>query len=601
MAFSTIPEMFLDVCQKYGGKRTAIMFKESGDIEYQSITHEELKKRVECFALGLLNLGIRAGDRIGIVSENRLEWIISDLAIVSLGAMDVPLFPILTAKQEEYIFSNCQVAAIIVSNNFQLSKVLEFKDRMPHLRHVIVMNDEFNSDDLAVKSMKNVISRGEEIKPDNERSKIFDENARKVKEDDLLTLIYTSGTTGNPKGVMLTHKNVVSNIRGSVEFVKIMEEDILLSYLPLCHSFERTTGYYSFFSTGAIIALAESIETVASNISEIKPTIMTTVPKLMETVKKKIFLNIEKEKPSKQKVFHWAVKVGRKYALEKLDGKDPMLLRAQYAIADKLVFSKIRERVGGRLTRMCSGGAALPDDVATFFLAAGISAIQGYGLTETSPVVSCNRVDDNEVGTIGKPLPEVEVKIAEDGEILVRGPNVMKGYWNDPEATHQAIDEDGWLYTGDVGHFTPKGNIKITDRKKYLFVSSGGKNIAPQPIENILIQSKYIEHVLLIGDNREFCTALITPDFEQLKGLAEEFGIEYKLPSELISNEKIIRHIKKDLDYFQQDLAKFERVRKFKLLSQPFSVENGELSPKMSIKRHVVERKYSDLIDAMYD
>jgi long-chain acyl-CoA synthetase len=327
---------------------------------------------------------------------------------------------------------------------------------------------------------------------------------------------------------------------------------------------------------------------------------MTTVPRLLEKVKKRVYANIEKEPASKQKIFHWAIKTGISYQRKKHEGKNPFFQKGAYNLADKLVFSKIREKLGGRMNILASGGAALAEDVAEFFLAIGLNIIQGYGLTESAPVVSATRLDDNELGTIGKPLFNVEVKLAEDGEILARGPNIMKGYWNDPAATRQAIDEEGWLYTGDIGIYTEKGNIKITDRKKHIFVSSGGKNIAPQPIENLLAQSKYIEHVMLIGDNREFCSALITPDFDQLKTLADEMNIKYDSVTELISNEIIIKHIKNDIDYYQKDLAKFERVRRFSLLSQPFTVENGELSPKMSIKRHIVEKKYAEFIEAMY-
>lgn len=608
MNVSTIPEMFLKVCEKFTGSdsdaankpsaKPAFMYKKQG--VYQNMSYQELREKVECLAIGLLDLGIRSGDRIGIVSENRIKWIIADFAITAIGAVDVPIFPILTPAQEEYIFSDCAVSAIFVSNNFQLGKVLQFKDKLPSLRHIIVMNNEFDSQDVAVKSMENIMKRGEELKTPEQRRSIFEEACGKVKPDDLLTLIYTSGTTGNPKGVILTHKNVVSNVLGAIDAIPLCDQDIQLSFLPLCHSYERTAGYYTMFCAGVTIALCESVEAVATNLQLVKPTIMTTVPRLLDKVKKRIFANIEKESAAKKKIFYWAVNTGIKYVRMKEAGKSSLILKTQYNLADKLVFSKIRERLGGNMKLLASGGAALAEDVHEFFLTLGIFVIQGYGLTEASPIVSSNRVDNTEIGTIGIPFFNVEVKLADDGEILVRGPSVMKGYWNDETATKDAIDPDGWLYTGDVGIITKLGNIKITDRKKHIFVSSGGKNIAPQPIENLLTQSKYIEHCILIGDSREFCTALITPDFEQLKSIAAELDIKFESETELISNDKIIRHIKKDIDYYQKDLSKFERVRRFKLLSQPFTVENGELSPKMSIKRHVVEKKYAAFIDAMY-
>jgi long-chain acyl-CoA synthetase len=591
--------MFYFVCDRYKDTRRAYGTKVDGKWEF--LNHEQLRDEVECFALGLLNLGVKKGDRIGLVSENRIEWVVADLAIASIGAVSVPLFPTLTPKQEEYIFNNCGASAVIVSNNFQLKKILEVNKNIPTLRHIIVINNDFQEDDVNIKNMQGVLATGCDIRPREQRRNIIMEHAAKVEADDLLTIIYTSGTTGDPKGVMLTHKNVISNVKDSREAVQFKEQDIFLSFLPLCHSYERTTGYYSAFSIGATIYFAESIETVASNLKEVKPTFLTTVPKLMETVKKRIYANMDREKESKKKIFNWAVGIGSKYIRAKQVGKVPMVLKSQYKLADKLVFSKIRQKIGVEKINFVSGGAALSPAVEEFFFAIGYTVIAGYGLTESSPVVTVARYDNFEIGTVGSALDSVEIKIANDGEILVRGPNVMKGYWNDPEATRTAIDDDGWLYTGDIGVLTERNNLKITDRKKDLIVSSGGKNIAPQMIENILSLSPYIERCIIIGDNREYLTALITPDFEQIKAMAENFGINYHNLTELISNEKIVMAIKQDIDRLQKDLAKYERVRRFKLLSEPFSIENGTLTPKLSIKRHVVERKYSDLIDQMYD
>ncbi len=598
MSFKTIPEMFNNVCDRFGDTKSAYLYKIEG--EWTELTFNQLRDKVQAFALGLMELGIHKGDRVGLVAENRIEWIISSLAINAIGAIDVPIFPILTSKQEEYIFTNCSASAIIVSNNFQLGKVMEFKERLTSLRHIIVINKDFKTKDVFVKSMDDLINRGAELRSKEERREIFKECCDKISEDDTLTIIYTSGTTGNPKGVMLTHKNVVSNINGCLRVIGDVENEIALSYLPFCHSYERTTGFYSLLSGGATVAIAESIDSVAANLKEVRPTFMTTVPKLLETVKKKVYLAMDKESSAKRKIFNWAVSIGTKYVRMKEEKKSNPIVSAQYKLADKLVFSKLRERIGGRLKRMVSGGAALTTDVAEFFFAMGVAVYQGYGLTEASPVLTINDFDANEMVTIGKPLYNVELKLAADGEILARGPNIMKGYWDDPTATQEAIDADGWLYTGDVAVMTEKGNYKITDRKKYIFVSSGGKNIAPQPIENLLSQSRYIEHCVLIGERREYCTALLTPNFDQLKLLANEFGIEYSSEDELIANQRIVEHIKKDLDHYQKDISKFERVRKFSLLSKPFSVENGELSPKMSIKRYIVERNYAAIIEKMY-
>jgi len=587
----------MKTCTKYGSSRTALIYKKDGI--FTEMSHSELKDKVECLALGMMELGIRAKDRVGIIGENRLEWIIADFAIGLTGAVIVPVFPTLSSKQEEFIYNDCEASTIFVSNSFQLQKVLEFKESLPSLRHIIVMNDDFKSNDLSVKTFNSILKRGQELKSEVDWKIVLEESVQKISEDDLTALIYTSGTTGNPKGVMLTNGNIAYNMIDSSEAVVFNESDLFLSYLPWCHSYERMVVYTAFYC-GSTIAIAESIESVASNMKELSPTLVTTVPRLLEIIRKRIISGMDKESPIKQKIFNWSVKIGKKYILAKVSGRIPLLLNQQFKLTDKLVFSKIRERFGGKKIKFVSGGAALSDDVWIFFLAVGFDVLCGYGLTEASPVVSVTDKTNFELSSVGKVLTHVEAKIAEDGEILLRGPNIMKGYWNDIVSTSEAIDEDGWLYTGDIGKFSEKGNLKITDRKKYLLVTSSGKNIAPQPIEQLLCQSQYVDQCFILGDNREFCTALITPDFEQLKKLAETFNIEYENESELISNEKLVKTIKNDIDRLQQDLAKYERVRKFSLLSKPFSIENGELTPKLSVRRHVVERNYSYLIEQMY-
>ncbi|MBX3044788.1 MAG: long-chain fatty acid--CoA ligase [Candidatus Kapabacteria bacterium] len=597
--YKNIPERFVERCHLSSNLgKPAFRFKKDGF--WIEMLHNELLEKVTCMALGLLELGIRHGDRIGIVSENRIEWIISSLAINCIGAVDVPLFPILTSKQIEDIFGDCSATAVIVSNNYQLSKILEFKDRLTSLRQIILMSEEEQPRDVFVHNLNNIIARGCELRTSNERMNLIQEQIEKIKPDDLITLIYTSGTTGNPKGVMLSHGNILSNIDGSMALLPDLSNHESLMYLPLCHSYERIAGFYTLFFFGTLISLAESIESVPANVSEIKPSLITTVPKMLETMKKKVYISIDKESKITKTMFNWAVSIGEKKSRLDSEKKSNPIVNAQYKIAEKIVLSKIRAKLGGRMKLFVSGGAPMSPQVGNFFQAIGITVLQGYGLTEASPVVSLNSYENNEIGTIGLPLPNIEVKIAADGEILVKGPNVMKGYWNDQAATNAAIDPEDWLYTGDIGEFTSKGNLKITDRKKNLFVSSGGKNIAPQPIENLICHSRYIDNCVLIGDNREYITALITPNFEQLESLAKGFGIEYANVTELISNDKIITHIKQDIDFYQKDLSKFERIRRFQLLSEPFTVNGGELSPKMSVKRHIVERKYSDLIETMY-
>ncbi len=568
------------------------------DKEYRGIQFKELRRNVELFSLGLASLGVKKNDKVAIISENRPEWPISDLAIVSLGAVDVPIYPTLTAKQIEFIFNDAKVKMAIVSNQSQLNKVLKIRDAVKSLNKVILMTSKEGLEDGFVIGFPKVYELGNEFEKANRD--FFSNAIHRVKPDDLLTIIYTSGTTGNPKGVMLTHHNLVSNIHSSSTVIPIGTDDTLLSFLPLCHSFERMAGYYTAFACGATIAYAESPETVRDNLLEIHPTIVTTVPRLFERIQSRLQKQIDSSSPARKRIFFWAVDVGRRYVAAQKKGAVSSMMKTQHAIADKLVFQKLRERTGGRMKFFVSGGAALPRALGEFFESVGITIIEGYGLTETSPVLCANRLDDYDFGTVGKPIPGVSIKIADDGEILAKGPNIMQGYFNSKEATEEVIDRDGWFHTGDIGVFNAKGMLVITDRKKHLFVSSGGKNIAPQPIENLFLQSKYIDQFVLIGDRRMFLTALIVPDFDALQEYADRSKIPYKNPAELSSVSEIHSLIEKDIQALQRDLANFERVRKFTLLDRPFSIEEGEITPTLKIKRKVVEHRYSDAIEKMY-
>ncbi|MDP3442409.1 MAG: AMP-dependent synthetase/ligase, partial [Ignavibacteria bacterium] len=416
----------------------------------------------------------------------------------------------------------------------------------------------------------------------------------------LCTIIYTSGTTGEPKGVMLTHKNIVSNIKGAHEIFNIDENDIFLSFLPLCHIFERMGGYYTAFSCGGTIAYAESIEKVASNMADIKPTIMTAVPRLFERMYSKIKRNVESQPEKKQKIFNWAVEIGKEYMVSKKSGHPvPIFLTLKHKLADKLVYHKLREKTGGKLRFFISGGAALSRELGQFFEAVGILIIEGYGLTESSPVISANRLNDYKFGTVGKPMPGVEIKIAKDGEILAYGPNIMQGYYKNKKETEETL-KDGWLHTGDIGVFDAEGFLIITDRKKHLFKTSGGKYIAPTPIENMFLASKYIDQFVLIGDRRMFLSALIVPDYEALKEYADANRIQYNNVDELVNMKQIYELLDKEMDAFQKKLANFERVRKFAILDKPFTIEGGELTPSLKLKRKVIEERYDDLISDMY-
>lgn len=615
---STIPRMFLEVCGRFTGRTDKIAYARKADGKWMTITHDALRDEVECFALGLLQLGIVPGERIGIVSENRTEWAIADFAIATLGAIDVPIFTTLTPEQEAWIFHDCQIHSVIVSNELQLRKILEAHKQIPSLNNIIVINqiDDAVLDEITrrygivnatagrrfILGFREVTDLGRMVSDRQTRREKFQTMAERVKPEDLLTLIYTSGTTGNPKGVMLTHKNLTSNIAAAVDAFHITEADVFLSYLPMCHSYERMSGYYLAFYCGTTTFVADSIESVGENMREVRPTIMTSVPRLFERIHNRVMRSVEKDTAMKRSIFRWSMEVGSKYYEQiraQVKSAD-ILTKIQYRLADKLVFSKIRARTGGRLRFFISGGAALNYEIGKFFSVIGLTVLEGYGLTETSPVLCINREGEQELGTVGKPLSNVEIKITSDGEILARGPNVMKGYWNMPEETATTIDLDGWLHTGDIGEFNERGNLKITDRKKDILVTSGGKNIAPQPVEALLVQSALVDQAVLIGDKHEYCTALLVADREGAEAWANVNNITYGSWEQLVQLSELHSAVDADVQRLQKVLARHERVRRFSLLPEPFTVENGMLTPTLKIKRKVINEQYAEVINAMY-
>ncbi|HEY6906125.1 MAG TPA: long-chain fatty acid--CoA ligase [Ignavibacteriaceae bacterium] len=594
----TIPELYTFLTEEYGSNMTRPVMMRKIDGEYKGITYKEFKEETDNLAFGLTALGIRKGDKIAIISENRPEWVYSDMGILALGAVDVPIYPSLTASSIEFILNNSESKGVIVSNKFQLNKILKYKSTLRHLNFIILMNEkDMVPDEQTVYSFKDVQEMGKIYKGNH--SGYLKDSIRNVHEDDLCTIIYTSGTTGEPKGVILTHKNILSNVNSALETFPISKDDIFLSFLPLCHIFERMAGYYTGFSSGGIICYAESIETVAQNLLETKPTILTSVPRLFERMYSKIIKNVESQSTAKQKIFHWAISIGKQAARARKKGSLGPLLSVKYRLADKLVFTKLREKTGGKLRFFISGGAALSPELGEFFEAAGMKIVEGYGLTESSPVIAANRVDDYKFGTVGKVFPGVEIKLAHDGEILARGPNIMQGYYRNKKETDEVL-KNGWLHTGDIGEFDKEGFLKITDRKKHLFKTSAGKYIAPTPIENLFLSSKYIDQFVLIGDRRMYLSALIVPDFEALKEYADSNNIAYTNIEDLSNNKIIIDLIDKELAKIQKNLANYERVRKFTLLERPFSLETGEITPSLKIKRKVVEELYSDKIEEMY-
>ena len=597
-ACKTIPELFVFLTEEHAKKNEKEFLKRKVDGQYKGITYAEFKEETELFAYGLKSIGVNREDKIAIISENRPEWVYADMAILSLGAIDVPLYPSLTSESIEYILNNSEAKGIILSNKFQLNKILKIKHNCRHLQFIIIFNEnDFNEEVKDLMTFSRVQGMGKLLR--TESPKMLKSSIDLVKENDVCTIIYTSGTTGEPKGVVLTHKNILSNANSALEAFPITKDDTFLSFLPLCHIFERMAGYYTAFSSGCTICYAESIESVAANLVEVKPTIMTTVPRLFERIYSKIMKNVESQPASKQKIFYWAIEVGKKYAEKKKSGRIPVQLAIKRALADKLVYKKLQEKTGGNFRFFISGGAALPRELGEFFEAIGILIIEGYGLTESSPVIAANRIDDYKFGTVGKPFPGVEIRIAKDGEILAKGPNIMKGYFKRKKDTEESI-VDGWLHTGDIGVFDAEGFLMITDRKKHLFKTSGGKYIAPTPIENTFLASKYIDQFVLIGDRRMFLSALIVPDFEALKEYADSHKIPYANEQELAKNETIYKLLETDISQLQKKLANYERVRKFVLLENPFSIEGGEITPSLKVRRKIIEEKYNDIIEQMY-
>jgi long-chain acyl-CoA synthetase len=595
---TTIPQLYYHLTEEYSKETNNYVIKHKVSGKYVGITYDQFKEETDAFAFGLASLGIKKDDKIAIISENRPEWVYSDMAILGLGAIDVPLYPSLSSESVEFILNNSETKAIIVSTKFQLNKVMKVRDKCKTLKFIILLNEkDFDPNNKDLMTFSKVQELGKVFQ--KEHPSLLKDNLSLIKPADVCTIIYTSGTTGEPKGVVLTHHNILSNVQAALESFPISNKDVFLSFLPLCHIFERMAGYYTAFSAKCTVCYAESIETVAQNLIEIKPTIMTTVPRLFERIHSKIIKNVESQPEKKQKIFYWAMDAGKRYKEAEKKGKIPLTLSLQYKLADKLVYKKLQEKTGGNLRFFISGGAALPRALGEFFEAIGIIIVEGYGLTESSPVIAANRVEEYKFGSVGKPFPGVQIKIASDGEILAKGPNIMQGYYKNKKETEATI-KDGWLYTGDIGVFDADGFLIITDRKKHLFKTSAGKYIAPTPIESMFLASKYIDQFVLIGDRRMFLTALIVPDFEAVKEYADARKIPYEKVEDLVRDEEIYKMLDKEMDQFQKKLANYERVRKFVLLDRPFTIESGEITPSLKIKRKYVEERYQDLIEQMY-
>jgi long-chain acyl-CoA synthetase len=567
------------------------------DDGWHSVTVEEFGSGVRHLSMALRSLGIQPGDRVAILSENRPEWTISDLAILAAHAVSVPVYSTLIPSQVEYILRDSGSVAVIVSNEEQLEKIRSIRESLPDLRHVIVCDGDRGDDH----SFDDLVSTGSGIEQKEGREE-FDRMVKSPKPDDLATLVYTSGTTGDPKGAMLTHGNIASNVRATVDLLPVKAGDATLCILPLTHILERMFEFTLLYKGGSI-AYNDDLNNVARNLGEVRPQLFAAVPRLFEKMQARITDTVSEAPAIRQKIFSWALGVGEKrlpYVVENRENEMPLPLKVKSAIADKLVFGKIKERLGGNVRFVISGGAPLSSELAAFFIGAGIDIYEGYGLTETSPVIAVNYPGHRRLGTVGPVIPGVEVKIADDGEILTRGPHVMKGYWNKPEATAETIDSDGWLHTGDIGVIDEDGFLAITDRKKDIIVTAYGKNIAPQPLEGRLKSSPWIATPVIIGDRRNFLTALVIPNFERLEGEAKKMGLEWKSSEELLEKAEIRKIFDREIEQFNASVDRHEQIKKFALLSEEFTIESGEITPSMKVKRRVVEKKFQELIDEMY-
>lgn len=618
VAFETLTDLFLNLSKKYKNKKkTAFARKPSTDAAYETIDWDQVSEDAHTLAAYLIERGVGSGDRVALLSENRYEWAVVDLALLLVGGVNVSLYTTLPADQCSYILRDAGAKLFFVSTGIQLKKARQVFEECEDLHQVIAFDEpkvESYLESPYVTLFERVMSEGGKVFHKHKQE--IHERSLQIDPEDLATLIYTSGTTGKPKGVMLTHRNIVSNIKAAHQQIDILEDDRCLSFLPLCHSFERTAGYYAMLAGGAEVYYAESVDTVAKNMTEARPTIIMSVPRLFEKIYNLVTKSVEEGTAVKQKIFSWAQKVGRKYA----EGERG-LTALQKPIADKLVFDKLKERTGGRIRFFVSGGAALPAEIGNFFLGAGLHIIEGYGLTETSPIMCCNTYGDEKMGTVGKVLPGVTVGIqrledsemvaelsgedyptkltSEQGEILCKGPNVMKGYWKKSKATEEVIDNEGFFHTGDVGRFV-EGRLQITDRIKHMIVNAGGKNIYPGPIEDLFKTSKWIDQLVVVGERQPYMGALIVADFEALEEHAKAEGLSYSSMEELLQKEEVQNIYRREIRSYSSQLASHEKIRDFQLVSDEFSVETGELTPTLKVKRRIVEDKYRHLITDIF-
>jgi long-chain acyl-CoA synthetase len=586
----TLASLFLEAVDRFG---TATALRGPGaDLAWSRLSYDEVFRTTRVAAAGLRALGIGRGDAAAILSANRPEWAFADYACLCAGVRVVPIYPSLTASQIAYILRDAGARAVFAEDEVQLAKLMEIRDQCPELRHIIVFDPRGETPDgtLAWREFLR-------LDPDGLSDRAFREEALAARPESVATILYTSGTTGNPKGVLLTHANIGSNVRVCRTLLDVSDTDTTLSFLPLSHVLQRMVDYV-FFSVGCTIAYARDMTTVAEDLRIVRPTVVVSVPRLYE----KVYNAVTGATGVKGLLVGWAVSVGLAHADAVLQGRTPgWWTQVRKSLADKLVFSKLRAAVGGRLRFFLSGGAPLSPGINKFFFTAGLQILEGYGLTETSPVTNLNTFEAFRIGTVGKAVPGTEIRIASDGEICIRGPQVMKGYFNRPEATAEAIDAAGWFRTGDIGEIDEDGFLSITDRKKDIIVTAGGKNIAPQPIENRLKLDAYIDQAVMVGDRRRFPSLLVAPDFEQLNEWAGANRIDASDPSALLRDARCQEFLGGRVKDALAGLASFETPKKTAFLATAFTIEDGTLTPTQKVKRRSVEERYSRLIESLYD
>ena len=590
----TLPELFIQASDK-NKLSDALNFKRDG--EWLSISSEEMISRIENVAIGLHSLGLRSGDKVAILAANSPEWTITDAGCQFAGVIDVPIYTTLAPQPVQYILNDSGSRFLFLDTRDAYDRIAEILPECTAIEKIIFFDSPPPDLDHVI-SLAELESAGAEIRGEN--PKLLSEIRRSMKLEDVATLIYTSGTTGEPKGVMLTHSNILSNVIDAGEKYDFSPHDVCLSVLPLTHVFERSAMYLYIFN-GMSVYYAESVEKVPENLKEVRPTIFVGVPRIFEKVYAKAKLAAALSGGLKEKIFDWAIEVAKEFAMTQDNGVEPSLwLRLKHAIADRVVFNKLRAFFGGRLRACITGGASLPDEIFLIFTGAGIAIMQGYGLTETSPVITSSNPQAVKLGTVGRPIHNVQVRIASDGEVEAHGPGVMLGYYNKPDATRDVFTDDGWFKTGDIGEIDSDGFLRITDRKKELFKTSGGKYIAPSPIEQMIRSSRFVSQAVLIGNERKFASALIVPNFEMLESYVKLKNLGAKSPTEMCSHPRILDLIERQVAAATSGLSRFETVKKIALLDKELSVEGGEMTPTLKIKRRVVEQKYKDVIERMY-